>query len=361
MKLEPFFADLERRLDEQQEERVARAWMDFADLRLTDGAFCTRRVMCPSEIKWEPMLVNDALDDESCMIYQQLYLVHQVLESGRGEMLCVRSNYGTHILPSLVGAELFVLERGMNTLPGSRPFENGKDGIVAMLEKGQPQNLNQGYAGKVFSMAEQYGTLVKAYPKVARYVHYYNPDLQGPLALCEAVWGSSFYLDLYDDDDLVRKAFDFFTQLYLRFTQKWHALCPPYDAQHSVEWGCLHRGHTIIRDDAAMNISGDMYEEFAKPCDQKIISAFGGGIHFCGRGHHYIEHVAAIKGLSCVNMSEPHLNEMETIYGNTVDKDIIIFGLVCTEAQRALASGRNLRGRVHQGASVAAWLDRKDR
>lgn len=360
MDIRKYFADLEARLDPEQEDRVAREWLDFADLKLTHGAFRTSRTPCPSTIEWPLMLVNDALDDEVLMIYQQLYSVHQALETGGGEMLCIRSNYGTGIIPTMFGAEKFIMPRETNTLPGSKPFEDGKHGIARMLRSTGAPDFSKGFAGQVFRMGEKYMELVKDYPKVAKYVHYYNPDLQGPLALCEVLWGSTFYMDFYDDTDLLEDALDFFTDLYLEFTRRWHALAPTYDAGHSVEWGCLHRGGTIIRNDSAMNISGDMYEEYVMPRDQKIISAVGGGIHFCGRGDHYIRHVTDIKGLTCINMSEPARNNMEVIYQNTVDRDVIIFGLLSSEVERALAAGRDLRGRVNAGASVAAWLGKKD-
>lgn len=362
--LNRYFSDLENRLDDAEELRVERQWLDFADLKLTHGAFRTGRTPKPSAIDWPKMLVNDALDDVTDMIYQQLWSVNQTLESGGGEMHNIRSNYGTGIIPSMFDAEIHIMPLSTDTLPGSKPFPDGSKGIRRMLDRGKNWDYSKGFAGKTFKMAEKFLELAKTYPKVSRFVHYYNPDLQGPLALCEALWGSSFYEDFYDEDamesHLLEDALDFFTELYLDFTDRFHRLAPTFDAEHSVEWGCLHRGGTIIRNDSAMNISGELYREYVMPRDQRIISAVGGGIHFCGRGDHYIQYVTAIEGLSCVNLSEPQRNNMEKIYSYTVDRDIIIFGLLKSEVDRAIASGRELRGRVHAGASTAAWLGKRD-
>ena len=214
--------------------------------------------------------------------------------------------------------------------------------------------------GFLIGVAERYLELAAGYPKVSRYVHYYNPDLQGPLALCEAIWGSDFYYAFYEEPELVHDALDYLADTFIAFLNRWHRLCPTIDAEHCVEWGCLHRGRCIIRNDAAMNISGEMYQTFAMPRDARIIDTFGGGIHFCGRGDHYIEHVGAIDGISCVNLSEPYMNDMEKIYRNTIDRGLIIFGLLQSEVDRALGEGRNLRGRVGAGASAAAWRQEKD-
>jgi hypothetical protein len=211
-------------------------------------------------------------------------------------------------------------------------------------------------AGKVFDFAERWADVSKSYDIVRRYVYVYNPDLQGPFPLADMLWGSDIYTDIFDEPETVRAAIAFFADVIIAFLKKYHAIFPPFDAGHGVEWGLLHRGAVIVRNDAAMNISGDMYREFVKPEDQRIIDAFGGGIHFCGKGDHYIAHVSEIKGISTFNMSQPECNDMEVIYQNTIDKGIVIIGLPETEVKRAVNAKRNLRGRVHCGASLAAWL-----
>jgi uroporphyrinogen-III decarboxylase len=72
-----------------------------------------------------------------------------------------------------------------------------------------------------------------------------------------------------------------------------------------------------------MNLSPEFYEEFAMPYDAKLLEHFGGGaMHFCGRGDHYIELLCSQPKLYSVNLSQPHLNDMEKIYRNTVDKGV---------------------------------------
>ncbi len=359
MKLDTYLADLEERIDIEEEERIAQTWLDFADLRCDTPYFEPRRAPHPPTVEWKPMLINDALESDEGMVYQQLCLISDVLRRGGGDMLCLRSNFGTGIIPGIFGAETFIMPRETNTLPGSRPLAGGIDAIRRILDAGR-YDFESGYAKRVFTVAELYLSKIAAFPKLQRYLSYYNPDLQGPLSLCEATWGSDIYADVFDEPELVEQALDFFADVYIDFTKKWHALCPPYDATHSVEWGCLHRGGTIIRNDAAMNISGEMYRQYVAPRDQRIIDAFGGGVHFCGRGHHFIGHVAALRGLSCINLSQPDWNDMEIIYQNTIDRDIIIFGMVPEEVERATQAGRPLRGRVHCGASQAAWREEAD-
>jgi uroporphyrinogen-III decarboxylase len=110
----------------------------------------------------------------------------------------------------------------------------------------------------------------------------------------------------------------------------------------------VHRGKILLRDDSAMNLSCAMYDEFIKPYDQRLLDELGGGgIHFCGKGDHFIESASSMRGLTCVDMSQPEYNDLEAILRNTVDKGINLLQLQPWAVESAVASGRELRGRVH--------------
>ena len=54
--------------------------------------------------------------------------------------------------------------------------------------------------------------------------------------------------------------------------------------------------------------------------------------------------MSEMTGLSAIAMSGPHLNGMDTIYENTVDKGIKLIGF---DRSAAEAAGRPLKGQVH--------------
>ena len=47
------------------------------------------------------------------------------------------------------------------------------------------------------------------------------------------------------------------------------------------------------------------------------------------------------------NVTQPALNDMETIFRHTVDRGINLLGLETEAAEQALGRGRPLHGRVH--------------
>ena len=358
MKLSVYLEDLQRRINAAEEDRLINEWLSFADCKLNEGFFAPSRTAKPSAIEWPGININPCLNDIDLMIYRELKAASDTLAGGGGELLCVRPNYGTGIIPSMYGAEIFIMPDETNTLPCTRTLPGGKTALENILENAE-MDFSIGLAANVFNFAERWAEVSQSFDLVRRYVNVYNPDLQGPFPLADVLWGSGIYTDIIDEPESVGAATAFFADVIIAFLEKYHRVCPPFGESHSVEWGLLHRGKVIIRNDASMNISGDMYREFVKPHDQRVIDTFGGGIHFCGKGDHYIRYVSEIKGLSSFNMSQPECNDMETIYQNTVDKGIVIIGMPAFEVKRAVAEKRDLRGRVHCGASLAAWADKK--
>jgi hypothetical protein len=71
-----------------------------------------------------------------------------------------------------------------------------------------------------------------------------------------------------------------------------------------------------------MNLSPEMCRTFVHPYDARLLDRYGGAIHFCGRGDHYMADMVRSKGLSAIDMSQPHLNDMKRILRATVDQGI---------------------------------------
>ena len=356
MELEKYFEDVEARIDAAQEERVAAEWEAFCDLRCEDAFFSPRRTPAPPKIEWPRVLINHAFGDMELMLYTQLKTVSDMLEKGGGLLLSVRPNYGTAIIPSLFGTEVFYLPDEADTLPGAKHLDDGVEGLRGVVER-HYYDYSMGLAPRVFEFGRRWKEMAAQYPNISRYVYLYNPDLQGPFPLVDAIAGSDLYYALYDEPELVHEALDFMTEVYLDYTRRWQAAFPPYGRGFSVEWGLLHKGLTVLRNDAIVNLSEAMYREFAMPYDARVFGELGGCMHFCGRGDHYIGAACEIEGLSGVNMSQPELNDMEKIYAATIDQGKVIIGMPEAEIARAGACGRPLRGRVQSGAALSSYRE----
>lgn len=165
--------------------------------------------------------------------------------------------------------------------------------------------------------------------------------------VCELLWGSSIFLGAYDEPDLVHALLRRVSDTYVRFMDAWLPYERPEDGPYTTHWNLMIRGRIMLRDDSAMNFSPDMVDEFIIPYDAPLLERYGGCVHFCGRGDHYIDRLARMKNMFGVQLSQPEYNDMEKVLAHTVDQGIPLLGFQAKAAQDFLAKGRNLRGRIH--------------
>jgi len=315
--------DIEKRIDPATENDFLQQWTNFWDNKCNDIFFVPKRkVMTKPNIEVKKININDALEDYELMLDMQLAMVSDQLGS-TASALGMRANYGTGIMSSLFGAEIFKMPREMNTLPTTRAF-NDSSTIRKLLDNGIP-DLSRGFGQHVFAFGEMCKEILQDYPLISQYVRMYHPDTQGPLDIAELLWGSEIFYEMYDDPEFVHAVLNLITDTYMKFLDKWFGLFPAKE-DLNVHWHLLHKGKIMLRNDSAMNLSPEMYAEFALPYDKRLLEYYGGGcVHFCGRGDHYIERLCGIDALTSINLSQPHLNDMEKIYRvvNSAGKKII--------------------------------------
>ena len=338
--------DIENRIDPETEEKYQAEWADFLYDRFEGDIFSpVRAKKAPSALSLPRVNINDAIEDLDLMIRLEMQAVSDILETGAGAM-GIRANYGTGTMASLFGAEKFIMPRETNTLPTTKPF-NDTDKIRELIDKGLPA-LDTGFGKNMFEFGEAVSEIFEKYPKIKKYVDVFHPDTQGPLDMCEMLWGCDMFYDMYDEPELVHEFLKLLTDTFIAVTDKWHELFP-IKQDMSTHWrGFFHRGAIVLRSDSAMNISPDLYKEFSMPYDRLLLEKYGGGvIHFCGRGDHYIELLSTLPKVYGINMSQPECNDMETIYKHTVDKGIKILSFERNWAQKGKDRVGGFHGCMH--------------
>ena len=338
--------DIEARISPETEEDLSSQWHDFLYGKNNDTIFRPKRMKCSAPgTKLQRIPINEALNDPEAMLAAQFTEVSAVLNTPHLNP-AIRANYGTGILSSLFGAEIFEMPAHLNTLPTTKAF-NDTEVIRRLVDKGMP-DLENGFGARVFACGKLYREVMEHYPKIAKYVSVYHPDLQGPLDICELLWGCDMFIAMYEEPELVHAMLSLLTDTYIAFMEKWFHLFP-CDAEMNMHWAILrHRGRIALRDDSAMNLSPDLYREFAAPYDGRLLAHFGGGaVHFCGRGDHYIDTLCSMPYLYGVNMSQPHLNDMEKIYRNTVDKGIPLLAFPAARAEEDKNRSGGFHGWMH--------------
>ena len=334
MNLNKYAEDLVSRINPELEQKILKEWQTFGAEHLTErirteeprpaGPFRpTKRPPNPGRIEWPQVDLNDTLEDIELMVYSQLRFLHSILEQGGGRYLSIRPNYGVGILPTMLGAEAYIMPRQMQCLPNVRSMgEDGVRRLLGTISKQEPGLWEKGYGPRILRTGEMFLQILERYPILKEFVQMENPDLQGPMDIAELLWGSDIFYAFYDDPDVVHELLNQITVLIGAVLERWRQLFP---GRYTTYIGCMMvPGNIVIRDDSAMNLSPEFVEEFIIPYDSELLSKYGGGIHFCGRGDHFIAAMSKMKGLYGVNMSQPHLNDMDVILKNTIDKGIVL-------------------------------------
>lgn len=303
--------DIEERIIPEVEEDYVDQWKNFWYGDITEKIFTPKRkVVSESKIEVKQFNINDAIDDYEIMLDMQLADISKALSSNAA--LGIRANYGTGIMSSLFGAEFFMMPRELNTLPITHSF-NDTDVIRRLVNEGKP-NLENALGKKVYDFGEMCLEIFRNYPKIAKYVFVYHPDTQGPLDIAELLWGSEMFYSLYDDPDLVHQFLQLITDTYVDFLDRWFKMYPNRQ-DINVHWNYWIKGGICLRNDSAINLSPEQYSEFGLKYDKYLFDRYDGGLlHYCGKGDHFIGIAAANTKLTGINLSQPHLNEMDKVY-----------------------------------------------
>jgi len=335
MDLTPYIEDIERRLDETQEQAIYDAWRDFA-LGKNRRAPFKPPVRKPSAagIEWKHINVNDALADDDLMVLSQLERCHVALSTPSDMQMIIRANYGVGNIASMFGAKCFVMPYEMDTLPNV--YSMGEEAVRRILDEDTP-GMDKGNCPGIMRIAERFAEIREKYPQIARWVRIDAPDGQGPMDNCELIWGSDIFYALYDEPETVHALLRKVTDTMKGLFDSWYYVLPVQDGMTRY-FGRLAPGGIVIRDDSAMNLSPDFFDEYIRPYDGELLEYYGGGIvHFCGRGDHFVEKLAGIPNLHGVDLSQPHLNDMDKVFSAIPDNGI---NLYCTRNDASMEGHR---------------------
>jgi hypothetical protein len=333
--------DLAKRIDEEQEQQNRQEWLGFLNSSCEAIFTPSRRTVRQPKVEWPMISVNAAFNDDELMVLHQFAECSTVLAKGGNSRLNIRCNYGSSIIPSLFGAELFMMDEQTNTLPTSRPL--GGERLRRLLDTGVP-DIGSALGAKVFMEVEIFLEVLDEYPVLNRNIHLYHPDVQGPIDILEVLWGSDIFYAFYDEPQMVRDLLELVTQTYSMFMRRWQQMVPPR-TDMQAHWGFAHKGTIMLRNDSLVNLPPGIYNEFIRPMDQRLLDEFSGGaVHFCGHGDHMIDELVTLRGLTAINISQPQLNDMDRIYRCTVERRIKILGMQRCFAESAAVA---LAGQVH--------------
>lgn len=316
--IKEYLDDIESRIDERAEDEIQAYLSAWSRHEAGSGDRPRGRKAAPSRLDWPAVNINDAIADDEKMLLSEFGRVNHRLSRDGSFPLRVRCNYGVGNVASAFGAQLFVMPRESNTLPNV--IKLGEEKCIELIDQPLP-DLYAGNFRDIYRVGRLFREIAATYPKIGKYVHVEQPDLQGPMDNLELLWGSELFYALYDQPDEIHALLDKLAAYIKLQIEGWLELFPE-NRGRSNYFRYVEGGSLVLRDDSAMNLSPRFFREYIAPYDGRLLKEYGGIVHFCGKGDHFIDQLAALDGLKGINMSQPHLNDMEKVFASTIDKGV---------------------------------------
>jgi hypothetical protein len=168
---------------------------------------------------WPSFEYNDTFFDRRMMLLDQLrhpFLHHQLRDY---HSVSIRANYGTVILPSVLGATYQLTE---TSLPWAHHLPD-RDAVRRVVDGGVP-DLASGLGRTCFDTAEYYMETLALYPTLSEACWIYQPDLQGPFDVAHLLWGPDILYGLYDCPELVHSLLGLVVETYTAWMHRWKRL-----------------------------------------------------------------------------------------------------------------------------------------
>jgi len=293
----------------------------------------------PSDFPFQPLPVKQTFDGPEKMLYNELVYAFNASIACRGQLdddlpCTIRANFGTVIMASMFGGKI---EQSGDSPPWVRQFET--IGEFRRILDIDPLDFSKGWCPAVIETYEFYQRQLSDYPVLRESVQVVLPDLQGPLDTAELLRGSRIYEDFYEDEGTLSKVLNHIALAQVGFARHLQPLLNDGPTGYSHQHMAMIRGGILIRDDCAINISPTTYRQHIAPHDAFVLEAMGGGgIHCCGKFEHLVEEFLGLPGLKCIDLGQPELNEVDSIYRKARRRKIPLIRVRADEGQ--LISGR---------------------
>jgi hypothetical protein len=304
---------LENNLDEQRILKSEKLHCDSLDYKPVERLPLIAQYPYPQDVKFQPFAHREIFDNPEKMLYNQFITafgssIYLSCELGDDLPVTIRPDFGCVLIPAMFGANVEQVE---DNPPWIR---HGEEKISYEQIINTSLNINENLAAKVSETYKFYTDVLKDYPRVARLTNIVLPDLQGPFDNLELLRGSDIFMDMYSQKDLFLEAMGVITDAQINLAKYFSQFTSKRIDGFSFQHGFAVKGGILIRNDTSIMISPQMYDELVAPFDKKILKAFGGGIHSCGRVDNVVKNFISLGSNQCFDFGQSEMNDVESAY-----------------------------------------------
>ncbi|MCL1854730.1 MAG: uroporphyrinogen decarboxylase family protein [Clostridia bacterium] len=256
--------------------------------------------------------------DKEAMLAEQLDAITQVMETPNDWIPYLEPWHGVGVFAEAFGCPFTWTE---DNAPWTRTIISDLESLQRLSK---PRLKDAKLLQYVLRTTEYFNEQTKGRLSIAA------TDTQSPVdtltLICDPTW---FMTEAYDHPDEFHRVLSDITDLIIEFTLKQRDLCTkPIGPGHTMWSPDVLGGGISISEDVLVMMDPDFYDEFAKPYNERIAKALGGGaIHSCGPWAHNFDRVKQTRGLTMVDLAiskvfDPGPNLPETVVMGFENTDI---------------------------------------
>ena len=277
----------------------------------------------PESTTFQPFPHREIFDDPEKMLFNELLHAFDTsifLHSEISDDLpyTIRANFGTVIIASLFGGKV---EQRDDNPPWVRHFET-LEKFNTIFEK-DPLDFSQGICPQVVERYRFYNDILSDFPNLQKCIKIVLPDLQGPLDSLELLKGSEIYTDFILAPDMIENGLKLMAEAQVGFARHLQPFISAGTEGYTYQHAVPIKGNILIRNDSAIMISSEMYENQVAPHDEFVLKEMGGGgIHSCGKIDFNLNEIFKLPSIQCFDFGQSYLNDINSVYKQARDKKI---------------------------------------
>ena len=196
------------------------------------------------------------------------------------------NHFGTAVITSMFGADLFMPEGSSSTLQDVGPTPLPVFSTIEETISLEMPAMDAGIMPDVERMALYYRD------GLPEWVHVVGPMPVGPFTTAMQLRGSDILLDMMDRPDVCSRLIDICGRLQAAVTRRMRQLTRSPLERHVSNFGILGPG-LRLGEDSIVNLSPTTIKEFFLPACNTVNNICGGRghVHFCSLAHSRFEHI----------------------------------------------------------------------
>jgi len=277
--------------------------------------------------QWDTPPHTEGMEDRELMLVTGLAKIYVNTVLGDDSLPVLRADFGRGCIPTMFGCKtkftkLIWKHIGVMDFEPPDVLPLDFSSIKNIIESGVP-DISKGFGGRVLETEAWFVEKLAEYERLKQTIHIGLCDMQGPFDLAYLMLGERIFKEVKDHPNMIAELLELMTETFIRFAREQKKIIgEEFDTSYQWE-GYWAKGGVRISDNAAAGLSGELYESFCKPYNQKIFREFEGGvIHIDQADTNRIDSILHTENLTGLSLSVAKDFDLDRTFEKAAERQV---------------------------------------